>query len=228
MQKNFKQNRYKFHLIVFIAIAVFALYGCKSSTNNAGYGAMPPQTLPVITVSSQPATTFQEYTASLEGSRDIEIRPQVDGYLDRIYVDEGAHVKKGQLLFKINAQPYVEQLNNANALYAAAKASLENAEINVNKLVPLVQNNVISDVQLKSAQAAYNVAKANFEIAKKKLKVAEDLYRSKFNSEIDVINARKEFDKARDELKKYRAGLPRNCPGFEYFFHAGSHRPNAS
>jgi Membrane-fusion protein len=38
---------------------------------------------------------------------------------------------------------------------------LEDAEINVNKLVPLVENNVISEVQLKSAQAAYNVAKAN-------------------------------------------------------------------
>jgi RND family efflux transporter, MFP subunit len=76
-------------------------------------------------------------------------------------VDEGARVKKGQLLFKIDPQPYLEQLNNANALYMAAKASLEDAEINVNKLVPLVENNVISEVQLKSAQAAYNVAKAN-------------------------------------------------------------------
>jgi membrane fusion protein (multidrug efflux system) len=76
-------------------------------------------------------------------------------------VDEGAQVKKGQLLFKIDPQPYIEQLNNANAIYMAAKASLEDAEINVNKLVPLVQNNVISDVQLKSAQAALNVAKAN-------------------------------------------------------------------
>ena len=85
----------------------------------------------------------------------------MDGYINKIYVDEGAQVKKGQLLFKIDPQPYIEQLNNANAIYMAAKASLEDAEINVNKLVPLVQNNVISDVQLKSAQAALNVAKAN-------------------------------------------------------------------
>jgi membrane fusion protein (multidrug efflux system) len=161
MQKNFKQMRYSVHLVTFI-ITVILIYACKSSTNNdGGHGAMPPPQLPVITVSSQPATIYQEYIASLEGSRDIEIRPQVDGYLDKIYVDEGAHVRKGQLLFKINPQPYLEQLNTANALYAAAKASLENAEINVNKLQPLVQNNVISDVQLKSAQAAYNVAKAN-------------------------------------------------------------------
>ena len=161
MRKFFKQTSYLFHLSAFIIIAAIILAACQSSTGNGGPGAMPPPQLPVITVTSQSATTYQEYPASLEGSRDIEIRPQVDGYLDRIYVDEGAHVKKGQLLFKVNARPYIEQLNNANAMYAAAKASLENAEINVNKLQPLVQNNVISDVQLKSAQAAYNAAKAN-------------------------------------------------------------------
>ncbi len=63
---------------------------------------MPPQALPVITVASMPATTYQEFTASLQGRKDIEIRPQVDGYIDKIYVDEGAHVKKGQPLFHIN------------------------------------------------------------------------------------------------------------------------------
>lgn len=147
--------------LLIIAIATVALFACKASADNGGGHQMPPPALPVFAVTSRPATTYQEYTASLEGSRDIEVRPQVDGYLTRIYVDEGAHVNKGQLLFKIDPQPYVEQLNTANALYAAAKASLESAEINVNKLVPLVQANVISDVQLKSAQAAYNAAKAN-------------------------------------------------------------------
>ena len=122
---------------------------------------MPPQELPVITVSSVPATTYQEYTASLQGRKDIEIRPQVDGYIDKIYVDEGARVRKGQSLFHINDRPYREQLNSARASLAAAKANLANAQINVSKLAPLVQNNVISDVQLKTAQAAYSAAEAN-------------------------------------------------------------------
>jgi len=161
MEKNLKQEGIYFELPVFIVISAVIFYACKQKSGDAGYGQMPPQELPVITLSSLPATTYQYYTASLQGSRDIEIRPQVDGYINKIYVDEGAQVKKGQLLFKIDPQPYIEQLNNANAIYMAAKASLEDAEINVNKLVPLVQNNVISDVQLKSAQAALNVAKAN-------------------------------------------------------------------
>ena len=158
MEKTLRQARNFFQLAVLISIL---FYSCKSKTGDTGFGQMPPQELPVITISSVPAKIYQYYTASLQGSRDIEIRPQVDGYINKIYVDEGAQVKKGQLLFKIDPQPYFEQLNNANAVYMAAKASLEDAELNVNKLGPLVQNNVISDVQLKSAQAALNVARAN-------------------------------------------------------------------
>jgi membrane fusion protein (multidrug efflux system) len=104
---------------------------------------------------------------------DIEIRPQVDGYLDRIFVDEGARVRKGQSLFHINDRPYREQLNNAKAALAAARANLANAQINVSKITPLVQNNVVSDVQLKTAQAAYNAADANVAQAKSMVESAE-------------------------------------------------------
>ena len=146
--------------VMLITISIL-LYGCNSSSGNSGAFQMPPQALPVITVASMPATTYQEFTASLQGRKDIEIRPQVDGYIEKIYVDEGAHVKKGQPLFHINDRPYREQLNNARASLAAAKANLANAQINVSKLTPLVQNNVISDVQLKTAEAAYSAAEAN-------------------------------------------------------------------
>jgi len=146
---------------IVLIIVSFVLYACNSSSGNPGAYQMPPQVLPVITVADMPATTYQEFTASLQGRKDIEIRPQVDGYLDKIYVDEGAHVRKGQPLFHINDRPYREQLNNAKASLAAAKANLASAQINVSKLTTLVQNNVISDVQLKSAQASYDAAAAS-------------------------------------------------------------------
>ena len=159
MSGFFETKTNRNHLLIAVIAIVF--FACKSSNDNAGGFEMPPQELPVITVSSVPATTYQEYTASLQGKKDIEIRSQVDGYIDRIYVDEGARVRKGQILFHINDRPYREQLNNAKASLAAAKANLANAQINVTKLTPLVQNNVISDVQLKTAQAAYDAAQAN-------------------------------------------------------------------
>jgi membrane fusion protein (multidrug efflux system) len=159
--KFFKENRYVFQLSAFLIIAAFTLHACKSSSGSENMAAPPPQSLPVITVDSMTATTHEEFSASLEGSKDIEIRPQVEGYIERIYADEGAYVRKGHSLFRINDRPYREQLNNARASLSAARANLSNAQINVSRLTPLVQNNVISDVQLKTAQAAYDAAAAN-------------------------------------------------------------------
>ncbi|MBE7174921.1 MAG: efflux RND transporter periplasmic adaptor subunit [Mucilaginibacter polytrichastri] len=128
--------------------------------------------VPVLEVGTHQATTYQEFTASVQGSRDVEIRPQVNGYLDQIYIDEGAHVKKGQALFRINEQIYREEFNTAKANLAAAKARMADAQITVSKLEPLVQNKVISDVQLKGAQAAYDAQKASVEQAQAMVKQA--------------------------------------------------------
>jgi membrane fusion protein (multidrug efflux system) len=141
-------------------VVVVLLYSCKEGSGTAGNGAMPPPSLPVITAVALPATTFQDFPASIQGKRDVEIRPQVDGYLTGIEVDEGAYVHNGQALFLIDRKPFEQQLNNAKAALLAAQASLENAQINVDKLKPLVENKVVSDVQLKSAQATYNNGKA--------------------------------------------------------------------
>src|SRR6266567_4205193 len=75
-----------------IFVAVVFLYSCKDGSATAGFGAMPPPSLPVITAKSLPATTYQDFTASVQGKRDVEIRPQVDGYLTGIEVDEAAYV----------------------------------------------------------------------------------------------------------------------------------------
>ena len=146
--------------VLSFAFTIIAFNSCNTSAAS-NQAAQPLQELPVISVNTYPVSTYQEFTASLEGNRDIEIRPQVDGYLDKIYVDEGASVHKGELLFHIDARPYDEQLNNAKANLLSAKAALENAQINVDKLTPLVKSNVVSEVQLKSAQASFDAAKAN-------------------------------------------------------------------
>lgn len=147
---------------VSLVVLLFAasLYGCSPSAGNNQGAQAPPPDLPVLSVAATKATTYQEFQATIEGKVNVEIRPQVDGYLDKIYVDEGAYVTAGQPLFKIDDRPYSEQVNNAQANVQAAKANMEKAAIEVNRLQPLVQNKVVSDVQLKAAQAAYEAAKA--------------------------------------------------------------------
>ena len=153
-------------LIIYVSSILMVEYGCSSSAaENTGMGMPPPQ-LPVITITTSSATTYQEFPASLEGKVNVEIRPQVEGYLEKIYVDEGAYVKAGQLLFKIDPRVYDEQLNNAKSNLLAAQANMEKAKVEVDRLTPLVENNVISDVQLKTAKAAYDAIKASVEQSK--------------------------------------------------------------
>ncbi|WP_153796489.1 efflux RND transporter periplasmic adaptor subunit [Foetidibacter luteolus] len=146
--------------------ALLLQYGCGNSSAESGAFAPPPPQLPVITVSSLPATTYQQFPASLEGKVNVEIRAQVDGYLEKIYVDEGAYVKAGQPLFKINDHIYNEQASSAKSSLLAAQANMEKAQVEVDRLTPLVENGVIADVQLKTAKAAYEAAKASAEQAK--------------------------------------------------------------
>jgi membrane fusion protein (multidrug efflux system) len=157
--------------IIQIALIALTLYGCSSKPQTQQ--APPPPSLPVAAVVSGTETTYQEYPASIEGTVNVEIRPQVSGALDKVFVDEGAFVNAGQPIFKINEQPYRAALNNALAALHSAEASEGNAQLEVDKLTPLVANNVVSDYQLKTAKATYQVAKANIESAKANVATAQ-------------------------------------------------------
>jgi len=152
-------------IILAAALIIGAMLSC-SPDKTAQQAAPPAPTLPVATIASANTITDQEYPAALQGTVDVEIRPQVNGNLEKIFVDEGAMVTKGQPLFKINEQPYREQLNNALASYHAAEAALINTQLEIDKLTPLVQNKVVSDYQLKTAKASHKIAQANLESAK--------------------------------------------------------------
>lgn len=148
----------KARIIVLIASAIL-LQNCTKAAENSG-AAFPTPELPVYTVISSPATTYQEFPTALEGKNNVEIRSQVDGYLDRIYVEEGSYVRAGQPLFKIDSRAYGEQMNMASANLQAANANIQKAKVEVDRLEPLVAAKVVSDVQLRTAKASYAAAVA--------------------------------------------------------------------
>ncbi|MFL9830301.1 efflux RND transporter periplasmic adaptor subunit [Flavobacterium sp. ST-87] len=147
-------------------LSLIALFFISCADKNAAPPAPEAPKLPVLSIINENVTTETEYPASIQGTVDVEIRPQVSGNLDRVLVDEGAYVNKGQTLFKINERPFREQLNNALASLHAAEAALINAQLEVDKLAPLVQNKVVSDYQLKTAKASQKIAAANIEQAR--------------------------------------------------------------
>lgn len=138
--------------------AVLMFLSCTAKDDSGEDEGLP---LPVQVLQETIAVTSRQYLGAVEGKVNVEIRPQVEGILDSIYVDEGQFVKAGQLLFKINPLPYVEQLKNAAANVAVEKARLVNARIELDRLQPLVENQVIADVQLQTAQSNYELAKAS-------------------------------------------------------------------
>ena len=145
--------------ILLLSGIIFLLNSCTKASQTSGQAAPPPEA-PIYTVISSPVTTYQEFPAALEGKNNVEIRSQVDGYLDRIYVEEGAFVRAGQPLFKIDSRTYGEQVNMANANLQAANANIQKAKVEVDRLQPLVAAKVVSDVQLKTAKANYAAAVA--------------------------------------------------------------------
>ncbi len=161
--QQIKTNRKMKNVIITSFILALVLSSCA---DKAEAPAPAAPILPVLAITSSNANTDAEYPAAIQGAVDVEIRPQVSGNLERVYVDEGAYVAKGQTLFKINERPYREQLNNALASLHAAEAAYINAQLEVDKLTPLVQNKVVSDYQLKTAKASQKIAAANIEQAK--------------------------------------------------------------
>lgn len=144
--------------LIYAGILYFA--ACAGNVNNQP--APPPPSLPVVKLETGSATTWQEFPATIEGTTNVEIRPQVSGYLETIYVQDGDWVSKGQPLFRINAKEYNQYSNSAAASIQLAKANVEKAQVEVDRLEPLVANKVISEVQLKTAKATLHEAEAAY------------------------------------------------------------------
>jgi membrane fusion protein (multidrug efflux system) len=114
----------------------------------------------VLQIQPRDATLNTDFPASIQGQQNIEIRPRVDGYIDRIYVDEGAVVKTGELLFKINAPQFEQEVRTATASIKSAEAEVSAANMAVNKVRPLVEKDIVSRYELESAQYTYQAALA--------------------------------------------------------------------
>ncbi|HEU4383340.1 MAG TPA: efflux RND transporter periplasmic adaptor subunit [Anaeromyxobacteraceae bacterium] len=107
-----------------------------------------------------------ELTGTLRGFEDVEIRARVEGYLKSMDYKEGSEVKKGQLLFTIDDQPYRAKLAEAKGELARAQASFSKADLDVKRFRPLAAERAISQAELDNALAAQRATQAQVEAAK--------------------------------------------------------------
>lgn len=166
--------------------------GCKVKDDEAKAKTPQVKDYAVLTVQPRAATTFTDFPATIQGQEIVEIRPMVDGYLEAIYVQEGATVKKGQLLFKIKNPQYEQAVVTANAAIKIAIADVNAAKMDVEKVRPLVEKDIVSKYQLESAQYTQQskeaaLAQAYATLANAKTNVGYTILRSPQNGVIGSI-----------------------------------------
>lgn len=147
-----------------IALSFFVVLGiltaCSKAEKKDDKKELPPQPYQYIVAKSGPAENMTQYPARLEGIQNVEIRPKIDGFVEKIFVDEGSQVNKGQLLFLIRNPQYEQSVLAAQASVNSARAQVATAQMQVTKTKPLVDKKIISAYELQAAELALKSAKA--------------------------------------------------------------------
>ena len=132
------------------------LTGCRQNARQQEDGG----NYPLMTLKPEDRQLSVKYSAVIEGKQDVEVRPQVSGTITQVCVEEGARVRKGQVLFIIDQVPYKAALQKAEAAVAAAEAGEATARQTLEGKQSLFDDKVISDFELRTAQNDYKSAKA--------------------------------------------------------------------
>jgi RND family efflux transporter MFP subunit len=157
--------------------AILALAGCQS--NSARPPASPPD-VEVVQVEQKDVPIYGEWIGTLDGLTNADVRAQVTGYIMKQGYQEGAFVKKGQLLFEIDPRPFQAALDQAEGQLAQAKALLANAkavqgrtQLDVERYTPLVKEQAASQQDLDNAVQNNLAAKATVATAEAQIKSGE-------------------------------------------------------
>ena len=141
---------------------------------------------PLLTLKPETRTFSVKYSAVVEGKQDVEVRPQVSGTITQVCVEEGAKVRKGQVLFVIDQVPYQAALLKAEAAVATAEANEATAKQTLEGKELLYRDRVISEYELRTARNNYKSAKATLMQAQAELKdAANNLSYTEVKSPVD-------------------------------------------
>lgn len=147
------------------------LAGCRGSgTDQADSSAVK---VTAIVVKKQDTPVTFEYVAQTESSHLVQIRARVDGFLDKVAYTEGAYVKKGQVLFMIDPNPFEAVLEEVRAVLVEQEANWLNAKADLDRVKPLARKNALSKKDLDDAIRAERSSAGAYLAAKAKVRQAE-------------------------------------------------------
>ena len=129
----------------------------------------------VVKLAATSIEVAQSYVADVQAVQFVEIKPKVEGFVEDVLVDEGEHVKKGQVLFKLSSAELYEEVKEAQANYKQVQAELKMAEVEADRVKRLVEKDIISSIRLEQALAEADVARLRVQQAKSRLLRARQL-----------------------------------------------------
>lgn len=146
-----------------------ALMGCGQSGQS---GANAPECA-VMTVTATTSDLTNSYPATIKGKQDVDIRPMVSGFITKLHVDEGATVRKGQVLFTIDQVQYQAAVDQAKAAVATAEAAVNTQQLTVDNRKMLNEKNITSDFDLQTQENQLAQSKASLAQARAQLVSAQ-------------------------------------------------------
>ena len=173
--------KYKFWIGgAFCLLVIGLIIGAIRPSHVAGAHAGAPPDVEVVQVEQKDVPIFGEWIGTLDGFINADVRAQVTGYLLRQGYQEGAFVKKGQLLFEIDPRPFQAALDQAQGQLAQARAQLASAEavqrrteLDVEKYTPLAKVQAASQQDLDNSVQNDLAAKATVQTARALIKTDE-------------------------------------------------------
>ncbi|WDF68462.1 efflux RND transporter periplasmic adaptor subunit [Sphingobacterium oryzagri] len=180
-----------FSLVLPLAGLVLLAGSCtvKSTENKSETAA---RQVPVVNLTVMDTTIYKEYIADIQARKNVELRSRLSGFLEKVYVDEGAIVKAGQILFQVNDEEYRADAAKAEAALNNAIAEAKKVELEKERTKKLVEKNIVSETEqeliaVQHRASLSKVAEAKAVLNQAKTKLAQTSIRAPFNGRIDRI-----------------------------------------
>lgn len=141
-------------------LLVSILAGCQPAGTPSSMQAPPPPAVTVAPVEQRELTEWNEFTGRTAPVDYVEIRPRVSGHIDEVRFTSGQLVKKGDVLFVIDARWYKAELDRREAEHAMAHVRVDNAEREAKRTAQLLASRAISQEEADAREARYQEARA--------------------------------------------------------------------
>ena len=160
----------KFKSIFLTTCCCFVLFACGEQKEAP---PPPPPEISVVETKAEDVPLFLEFVGETSGVKDITIRARVEGFLEGLHFQEGSDVKKGDLLYTLESQPFEEKVASRMSNVAEVKTNLAKNKGDLDRYKPLAKINAVSKSDLDAVQAAYDASLSSLEAARANLRAAK-------------------------------------------------------